>query len=125
MGLFNHLADEGTFFVDRVMAEAIRIYRADDGTGNAAASLNIEGGLIVGADAALSLAGSADVGQAWASRLPSESVELDVDPVAWPDILTVRAGDTVVALDRGNATYQVLRRKTGERNRVVLILSEA
>jgi hypothetical protein len=57
--------------------------------------------------------------------LPSESVEFDVDPVAWPDILTVRAGDAVVALDRGNATYQVLRRKTGERNRIVFILSEA
>lgn len=125
MGIFTRAADRAAGLVDKVMAEAIRIYRVDDGTGTPAAALDIKGSLVVGADAALSLAGSADVGQTWASRLPSESVELDVDPIAWPDVLTVRAGDTVVALDRGNATYQVLRRKTGERNRVVLILSEA
>jgi hypothetical protein len=125
MGIFSRAADRAAALVDKVMAETVRIYRADDGTGNPTAPFDVQGSLVVGADAALSLAGSADVGQTWASRLPSESVEFDVDPVAWPDILTVRAGDAVVALDRGNATYQVLRRKTGERNRIVFILSEA
>lgn len=125
MGIFSRAADRAAALVDKVMAEAVRIYRADDGTGNPAAPFDVQGGLVVGSDAALSLAGSADVGQAWASRVPSESVELDVDPVAWPAVLAVRAGDTIVALERGNATYQVLRRKTGERNRIVFILSEA
>ena len=125
MGIFTRAADRAAALVDKVMAEAVRIYRADYGTGNPVTPFDVQGGLVVGSDAALSLAGSADVGQAWASRVPSESAELDVDPVAWPAILSVRAGDMIVALERGNATYQVLRRKTGERNRVVLILSEA
>lgn len=125
MGIFSRAADRAAALVDKVMAEAVRIYRVDDGTGNTAAPFDVQGGLVVGADASLSLAGSADVGQAWASRVPSESVELDVDPVAWPAVLAVRAGDMIVALERGNAAYQVLRRKTGERNRIVFILSEA
>lgn len=125
MGIFSRAADRAAALVDKVMSEAVRVYRADDGLGGAAAPFDVQGSLVVGADAALSLAGSADVGQAWASRVASESIELDVDPLAWPAILAVRAGDTVVALERGNASYQVLRRKTGERNRVVLILAEA
>jgi hypothetical protein len=124
MGIFTRAADRAAALVDRVMAESVRIHRADNNLWPFG-PFEVQGCLVVGMDSSLSPAGSADVGQAWSSRLPSEAVELDVDPVAWPAILTVRAGDTIVALERGNATYQVLRRKTAERNRIVFILAEA
>lgn len=59
---------------------------------------------------------------AWHSRLGVGRFELFVDPAVYPLIAGVAQGDQIIARDRGNATYEVLRIDRGQRSRTVLYL---
>ena len=59
---------------------------------------------------------------AWHSRIGVGRFELFVDASVHPSIAGVRQGDVIVANDRGNAQYEVLRVDRGQRSRTVLYL---
>jgi hypothetical protein len=122
MGLFSRAADAASGTIDRVMAEAVRVLQVG-ADGRYLDPVEIEASPVTGLDAGLSPAGSSDVGQAWASRLGVDEMELDIDPRRWPIANDFRAGDVVILLERGNARFQINRRRTGERHRLVFLLT--